>query len=56
MGTVTNTPRQDRVAKALQSLRAAQKLQDDRLNFGIDHINLYVEDVEGDWLERWGGG
>ena len=54
MGTVTNTPRQDRVAKALQSLRAAQKLQDDRLNFGIDHINLYVEDVEGDWLERWG--
>ena len=53
MGTAANTPRQVRVAKALQSLRAAQKLQEDRLNFGIDHINFYVEDVEGDWLERW---
>lgn len=54
MGTVANTPSQERVAKALQSVRAAQKLQEDRLNFGIDHVNLYVEDVEGDWLERWG--
>ena len=54
MGTAANTPSQDRVAKALQSLRAAQKLQEDRLNFGVDHINFYVEDVEGDWLERWG--
>ena len=54
MVTAANTPSQDRVAKALQSLRAAQKLQEDRLNFGIDHVNLYVEDVEGDWLERWG--
>ena len=53
MVTAANTPSQDRVAKALQSLRAAQKLQEDRLNFGIDHINFYVEDVEGDWLERW---
>ena len=53
MGTAANTPSQARVAKALQSLRAAQKLQEDRLNFGIDHINFYVEDVEGDWLERW---
>ena len=54
MGTAANTPSQARVEKALQSLRAAQKLQKDRLNFGIDHVNLYVEDVEGDWLERWG--
>lgn len=54
MGTAANTPSQDRVAKAIQSLRAAQKLQEDRLNFGIDHVNFYVEDVEGDWLERWG--
>lgn len=44
----------ERLEKVWQSLQAAQKLQDDRLTFGIDHVNLYVEDVDGDWLERWG--
>lgn len=44
----------ERLEKVWQSLQAAQKLQNDRLTFGIDHVNLYVEDVDGDWLERWG--
>jgi len=44
----------ERLEKVWQSLQAAQKLQNDRLTFGLDHVKLYVEDVEGDWLERWG--
>ena len=44
----------ERLEKVWQSLEAAQKLQSDRLSFGLDHVNLYVEDVDGDWLERWG--
>jgi hypothetical protein len=44
----------ERLEKVWQSLQAAQKLQSDRLTVGLDHVNLYVEDVEGDWLERWG--
>ena len=44
----------ERLEKVWQALQAAQKLQSDRLTFGLDHVNLYVEDVEGDWLERWG--
>ena len=44
----------ERLEKVWESLQAAQKLQDDRLTFGIDHVNLYVENVDGDWLERWG--
>lgn len=44
----------ERLEKVWESLQAAQKLQNDRLTFGIDHVNLYVEDVDGDWLERWG--
>jgi Protein of unknown function (DUF1822) len=44
---------QDKVSKVLAAVEKAQKLQDDRIKFGLDHVNLYVEDVEGDWLETW---
>jgi len=44
---------QDEWSKVLQSVEKAQKLQDDRIKFGLDHVNLYVEDVEGNWLETW---
>lgn len=44
---------QDQLSKVLQAVEKAQKLQDDRIKFGLDHVNLYVEDVEGDWLQTW---
>lgn len=44
---------QDKASKVLAAIEKAQKLQDDRIKFGLDHVNLYVEDVEGDWLETW---
>lgn len=49
-----NTSSQDKVKKVLQSLQAARMLQRDRLMFGVGRVNRYVEDVDGDWLEKWG--
>lgn len=34
-------------------LEASQQLQLDKQNYGSDYIHLYVEDIEGDWLENW---
>lgn len=44
---------QEKSSKVLTAVEKAQKVQDDRIEFGLDHVNLYVEDVEGDWLETW---
>lgn len=32
---------------------ASQELQVDKQNNGSDYIHLYVDDIEGDWLENW---
>jgi hypothetical protein len=29
-------------------------MQQDWLNYGLNFVHIYVEDVEGDWLETWG--
>jgi hypothetical protein len=34
-------------------LEASQQLQLDKQNYGADYIHLYVDDIEGDWLENW---
>ena len=34
-------------------LEASQQLQLDKQNYGSDYIYLYVDDIEGDWLENW---
>lgn len=52
--TSTTLSNQERLEKVWQALQAAQQLQEDRLNWGINHVNLYVENVDGDWLENWG--
>ncbi|MBE9126691.1 MULTISPECIES: hypothetical protein [unclassified Coleofasciculus] len=48
------TDRQERLKKFIQAVEKAQILQNDLLTYGFDCIHRYVEDVEGDWLERWG--
>ncbi|MBD2693842.1 hypothetical protein [Anabaena catenula] len=35
-------------------LAAARRMQQDWLEYGLNFVHLYVEDVEGDWLETWG--
>ncbi|MEH1831958.1 MAG: hypothetical protein V7L29_07765 [Nostoc sp.] len=41
----------DRFAEALAT---ARQMQQSWLTYGVDFVNFYVEDVDGDWLETWG--
>jgi hypothetical protein len=45
---------QDKLEKFSEALAEARKMQHDWMTHGLDFIDLYVEDVDGDWLERWG--
>jgi hypothetical protein len=42
-----------KIAAVQRSIEAARKLQRLRRTYGLDRINLLVDDVEGDWLEQW---
>ncbi|MDR9405377.1 MAG: DUF1822 family protein [Halothece sp. Uz-M2-17] len=35
-------------------LEGARQIQQDWLEHGLDFVDLYIDDVEGDWLETWG--
>ncbi|UBF27665.1 hypothetical protein K9N68_07025 [Kovacikia minuta CCNUW1] len=37
-----------------EALKATRQMQQDWLEHGSDFVTLYVEDVDGDWLEKWG--
>jgi TPP-dependent pyruvate/acetoin dehydrogenase alpha subunit len=43
----------DPLARFKKSLNASRALQETKLAEGVQGINQYVEDVEGDWLEKW---
>lgn len=43
----------DPLARFKKSLDASRALQETKLAEGVEGINRYVEDVEGDWLETW---
>ncbi len=42
-----------RLDKFIESVEAAQKLQNDIVRYGLEAAYLYAEDVDGDWLEKW---
>jgi hypothetical protein len=44
----------DQFQKFAESLEAARKMQQDWITYGLDFVEHYVEDLEGDWLENWG--
>lgn len=46
--------RQERLEKFIQHLEEVRQLQRDWMTYGLDCVDLYVEDVDGDWLEKWG--
>ncbi|MEM9924592.1 MAG: hypothetical protein AAF915_12715 [Cyanobacteria bacterium P01_D01_bin.50] len=48
-----STDCQNRLDKFIESVEAAQKLQNDIVRYGLEAAYLYAEDVDGDWLERW---
>lgn len=37
-----------------EALETARQMQQNWLTYGVDFVNIYVEDVDGDWLETWG--
>jgi hypothetical protein len=43
----------EKVDRALETLKANRRYQQDKLTLGLDRVDLYVEDVEGDWLDDW---
>jgi hypothetical protein len=42
-----------KVDSALETLRVNRRYQQDKLTLGLDHVERYVEEVEGDWLDDW---
>jgi hypothetical protein len=42
-----------KVDRALETLRANRKYQQDKLTLGLVRVDRYVEDIEGDWLDDW---
>jgi hypothetical protein len=38
-----------------EALKASRQLQSDGRRLGHDRVDLYYEDVEGNWLESWQG-
>lgn len=46
--------RQQRLEKFVQAVDAAQQLQDNILRYGINAAYVYYEDVDRDWLSKWG--
>jgi hypothetical protein len=45
--------RSEKVSNALETLKANRRFSQDKVNYGLDRVDRYVEDVEGDWLENW---
>ncbi|MEH2396232.1 hypothetical protein [Nostoc sp.] len=37
-----------------EALATAREMQQNWLTYGVNFVNFYVEDVDGDWLETWG--
>lgn len=37
-----------------QALAKARRMQHDWLTYGVDFVNLYVEDADSNWWETWG--
>ena len=42
-----------KVDSALETLKANRRYQQDKLTLGLDRVERYVEDIEGDWLDDW---
>ncbi|HLO89350.1 MAG TPA: hypothetical protein VK203_30680 [Nostocaceae cyanobacterium] len=49
-----STDDQKRYEEFLQRLEASRQLQKDWMTYGLDCVDLYFEDVDGNWLEAWG--
>ncbi len=49
----SSTDHQERLETFLQHLEEARQLQREWMTYGINCVDLYVEDVDADWQELW---
>jgi hypothetical protein len=42
-----------KVSHGLETLKAIRQFSQDKITYGLQHVDRYVEDVEGNWLENW---
>jgi len=54
MGIENSILNKDAVESALLSLKAIRTYERDRRTHGVRRVEVYYEDIEGDWLEKWG--
>jgi hypothetical protein len=43
----------EKVRNALKTLEVSRRFSQDKMTYGLERVDRYVEDVEGDWLEKW---
>jgi hypothetical protein len=53
MGKERLTEPQERLEQFREHLEAARQLQIDWMTYGLDSVDLYFEEIDGDWLEKW---
>lgn len=53
MAKEQSTDYEERFEKFFHAVEEAQRFQDDLLKYGLEAVHLYVDDIEGDWLEKW---
>ncbi len=53
MTAQTKELREQKIDKAKGTLQQARALRESRKVFGVDGISQFVDDVDGDWLEKW---
>lgn len=50
---IAKKPESARLARLRNKIKDIHALQETKLTDGVDGIERYVEDAEGDWLENW---
>lgn len=50
---IAKKPESSRLARLRDKIKDIHALQETKLTEGVDGIEKYVEDAEGDWLEHW---
>ncbi|MBD2185027.1 hypothetical protein H6S82_08965 [Planktothrix sp. FACHB-1355] len=54
MPTGRITDSQNKLEKFAEALDKARKMQQEWITYGLDFVDLYVRDADGDWLTNWG--
>jgi uncharacterized damage-inducible protein DinB len=53
MSAKSEVLREQKVVRAAKALQRARSLRNTRRTIGVSGIIEHIEDVDGDWLEKW---